>query len=80
MNSIQFREIDSDPEYWGVDDNGKPDHEKDLTLAGEGRSLKVRLPSGRHTFTVMLQGPIEFQGLEFVRGAPRAAMDGTGEN
>ena len=40
--------------------------EVDVARPGDGRTLKARLPSGRHTFTVMLHGPIEFQGLEFV--------------
>ena len=65
MNSIQFREIDSDPEYWGVDDNGKPDHEKDLTLAGEGRSLSFRAyaPSVVGGFSVNIAGDFDLRVL-----------------
>ena len=31
----------------------------------DGRTLKVCLPAGRHTFTVMLQAPLEFKELTF---------------
>jgi hypothetical protein len=30
-----------------------------------GRTLKARLPAGRHTFTVLLHSPITFKGLDF---------------
>ena len=40
--------------------------EVDVARPDTGRLVKVRLPSGLHTFTVMLHAPIEFQGLEFV--------------
>ena len=65
VNSIQFREIDSDPAYWGVDDNGKPDHDKDLTLAGEGRSLSFRAyaPSVVGGFSVNLAGDFDLRVL-----------------
>ena len=43
--------------------------EVDVARPGDGRTLKARLPSGRNTFTVMLHGPIEFQGLTFESGA-----------
>jgi hypothetical protein len=44
VNSIQFREIASDPAYWGVGDDGKrvEDEKHDLSEAGEGRTLSFR--------------------------------------
>lgn len=65
MNSIQFREIDSDPSYWGVNDSGKPDTTKDLTLAGEGRSLSFRAyaPSVVGGFSVNIAGDFDLRVL-----------------
>ena len=39
--------------------------EVDVARPDDGRTLKASLPSGRHTFTVMLHAPVEFKGLEF---------------
>ena len=39
--------------------------EVDVARPEDGRTLKARLPAGRHTFTVMLHAPIEFMGLDF---------------
>ena len=39
--------------------------EVDAARPGEGRVLDVRLPAGRHTFTVVLHAPIGFKGLDF---------------
>ncbi len=65
VNSIQFREIASDPAYWGVDDNGKPDHSEDLTPAGEGRTLSFRAyaPSVVGGFSVNLAGDFDLRVL-----------------
>ena len=38
--------------------------EVDVARPDDGRTIKACLPSGRHTFTVMLHAPVEFKGLE----------------
>lgn len=65
MNSIQFREIASDPAYWGVDDKGNPDHSEDLTPAGEGRTLSFRAyaPSVVGGFSVNIAGDFDLRVL-----------------
>ena len=65
VNSIQFREIDSDPAYWGVDDNGKADPNNDLSENGEGRSLSFRAyaPSVVGGFSVNLAGDFDLRVL-----------------
>ena len=37
----------------------------DAARPDDGRVLDVRLPAGRHTFTVVLHAPISFKGLDF---------------
>ena len=65
VNSIQFREIDSNPQYWGVDDNGKADHSKDLSETGEGRSFSFRAyaPSVVGGFSFNLGGDFDLRVL-----------------
>lgn len=65
VNSIQFREIASNPEYWGVDDNGKADHSNDLSENGEGRTLSFRAyaPSVVGGFSVNLAGDFDLRVL-----------------
>ncbi|OWU99483.1 hypothetical protein [Fibrobacter sp. UWR2] len=65
VNSIQFREIASDPEYWGVDDNGNVDKESDLSEWGDGRTLSFRAyaPSVVGGFSVNLAGDFDIRVL-----------------
>ncbi|MBO4436567.1 MAG: hypothetical protein J5791_06765 [Fibrobacter sp.] len=67
VNSIQFREIASDPAYWGVDDNGKrvEDEKHDLSEAGEGRTLSFRAyaPSVVGGFAFNLGGDFDLRVL-----------------
>ena len=65
VNSIQFREIASDPEYWGIDDKGNADHNKDLSINGEGRTLSFRAyaPSVVGGFSVNLAGDFDLRVL-----------------
>ncbi len=65
VNSIQFREIDSNPSYWGADDNGKADHSNDLSENGEGRSFSFRAyaPSVVGGFSFNLGGDFDLRVL-----------------
>lgn len=65
VNSIQFREIDSNPAYWGADDNGKADHNNDLSENGEGRSLSFRAyaPSVVGGFSFNIGGDFDLRVL-----------------
>ena len=67
VNSIQFREIASDPAYWGVDDDGKriEDEKHDLSEAGEGRTLSFRAyaPSVVGGFSFNLGGDFDLRVL-----------------
>ena len=65
VNSIQFREIASNPEYWGVDDNGNVDKESDLSEWGDGRTLSFRAyaPSVVGGFSVNLAGDFDIRVL-----------------
>ena len=65
VNSIQFREIDNAPEYYGVDDDGKKDKDQDLSENGEGRSLSFRAyaPSVVGGFSVNLAGDFDLRVL-----------------
>lgn len=67
VNSIQFREIASDPAYWGVDDDGKrvEDEKHDLSEAGEGRTLSFRAyaPSVVGGFAFNLGGDFDLRVL-----------------
>ena len=87
VNSIQFREIDKDPQYWGVDDNGKPDKDNDLSENGEGRSLSFRsyAPSVVGGFSVNIAGDFDlrvlggygFQFFTFVDNYSTSTKDNT---
>lgn len=65
VNSIQFREIASNPEYWGVDDEGNADHNNDLSENGDGRSLSFRAyaPSVLAGFSVNIAGDLDLRVL-----------------
>ncbi|WP_141398384.1 hypothetical protein [Fibrobacter sp. UWT3] len=67
VNSIQFREIASDPAYWGVGDDGKrvEDEKHDLSEAGEGRTLSFRAyaPSVVGGFSFNLGGDFDLRVL-----------------
>lgn len=65
VNSIQFREIDSNPSYWGADDNGKADHSNDLSENGEDRSFSFRAyaPSVVGGFSFNLGGDFDLRVL-----------------
>ena len=65
VNSVQFREIDNGPEYYGVDDDGKKDEDSDLSAYGEGRSLSFRAyaPSVVGGFSFNLGGDFDLRVL-----------------
>jgi len=67
VNSIQFREIASDPAYWGVDDEGNrvEDEQHDLSQAGDGRTLSFRAyaPSVVGGFSFNIGGDFDLRVL-----------------
>ena len=65
VNSIQFREIASDPQYYGVNDKGQKNTEEDLSENGEGRTLSFRAyaPSVVGGFAFNLGGDFDLRVL-----------------
>ena len=65
VNSIQFREIANDPQYYGVNDKGKKNKEEDLSENGEGRTLSFRAyaPSVVGGFAFNLGGDFDLRVL-----------------